>query len=646
MIATLALWAVIAAPAADDRDVAAWALSLGAQVSLREQPKPLGAFDGLPAGPAHVVGLDFFGTGIKPADLARLAKLQSLKTLRLPAYMWNASAGVDREANATFGSLAALHALEVLDLSVHFLTELQVRDDDMEALGSLRNLKELRVVQGLLTGKGLAKLTGLQRVDFSDSRLTDEGAAALANMPNLERIILRNTLITDAGLAHLAKLRRVVELDLFGCKITDAGARHLAGMTRLERLNLLGANIGDEGLRSLMKLRRLRVLNLYRNPITNAGLAQLGRLPALRFLDVRYTRATHSGVQALQGGRPKLLIAHVDTGGGANMHAGVRARLAGKTFEALERWATTLGGHATKNGGVITLDLKGTAVFDEDISGLATFAEIETLNLTATEVSDLGLAKLAALPRLQDLTINGLRVSDGALVALKKLPLRRLHAAHTTLTGRNLAAFTRLQDINLADTALDDEGAKQLAALPLLSRLDVSYTTLGDAAVAKLTSLRGLRALNLRATAITPQVLVALATLTDLVSLDLSFIPLPDEALARLGPLTHLQELRLVRTGVGKAAMSAIAALTDLRTLSLSYTSVDDEMLRTLTSLKNLRDLDLESTRVSDTAVAALTSPIAKLNLLQTKVTEKGYERLRQTLPQCEILWDARLTVL
>lgn len=641
----LFLLAALATPPQDDREVARWALSVGAKVQL---PKAtLGVFDEIPAGPVHVTGLDFLGTLIEPNDLARLAKMRTLKSLKLPAYMWNGGAGVEGESNDAFAHLASLTSLESLVLSIHFLTELSVKDAGMEALGSLHNLKELRLVQGLLTGKGLAKLTGLQRIDLTDSRITDEGLQSLAAMPNLQRIILRNTLVTDAGLAHLAKLRNVVELDLFGCKITDAGIDHLQQMRGMQQLNLLGANLTDKGLQKLRHMRDLRVLTLYRNPISNAGIKELSRLKRLRFVDLRYTRTTRSGIELLGKALPALSVQFVDTSGGSSTTGLVASAPKGKTLQALESWLNALGGTVTTDGARgLAVSFAGTPVSDAHMAALAAFTDIERLDISATEVSDLGLQALAALPRLSDLTLNGLRVSDQGLLPLAKVPLQRLAAAHTALTGRNLKPFAGLVDLNLSDSEIDEEGARQVAALPALARLDVSFTSLGDSAVAKIAEARTLRWLSLRTTAITAQVLVAVATLKQLESLDVSYTSLSDDALTRLAPLTALKDLRLVRTGVGKAALRTVSSFAGLQHLALSSTSVDGAMLSSLAPLHALQHLELEGTLVGDDAVETLRtmSGLKTINLLHTRLSPDAHSRLKTALPACEILWDARFT--
>ena len=69
-----------------------------------------------------------------------------------------------------------------------------------------------------------------------------------------------------------------------------------------------------------------------------------------------------------------------------------------------------------------------------------------------------------------------------------------------------------------------------------------------------------------------------------------------------------------------------------------------DKELEELGSLTNLRDLSLDSTGVTDASAVRLGrfEQLRKLNLYHTFVTERGYRQVREALPNCEIIFDAR----
>ena len=67
-----------------------------------------------------------------------------------------------------------------------------------------------------------------------------------------------------------------------------------------------------------------------------------------------------------------------------------------------------------------------------------------------------------------------------------------------------------------------------------------------------------------------------------------------------------------------------------------------DKSLEVLKPLPRLQDLRLDGATITDAGVetlCAMTS-LKSLNLYHTLVSEKGYQRLRQALPGCQIVYD------
>ncbi len=183
---------------ASDRDVAEWALRLGARevgvaAETGEQFK-VGPQDKLPAGRLRLLVLDLSRTNVQDADLARLSHLTSLEFLRL--------------------------------------SETRVTD------AGLKHLKDLRVPYLTL---------GLE----DGPRITDAGAELLGQMMALGHLGLDGALITDAGLEHLKKLRHLRVLTLNGVLgITSKGLGHLKELPNLESLYLQRTRISEADLRA------------------------------------------------------------------------------------------------------------------------------------------------------------------------------------------------------------------------------------------------------------------------------------------------------------------------------------------------------------------------------------------------------------
>ena len=293
-----------AAPAEEgERAVAEWVLRLGGGVALQGSPAVIRHLEKLPPGPLSLETIDLTGTLVEPDQLARLKGLARLRSLYLPAPMWNEGAGSRRESNDALAHLAGLRTLEKLQLSLHFLTNINVNDKGIALLAPLTGLRELRLAQSRVRGSSLAPLVNLRALDLSYAPADDEGMRALAGMQHLTRLLLRDTLVTDAGLRHVAGLAEIEELDLGGCRITDAGLAALEGMTRMRKLNLLGAAVTDAGLAALARMDRLEELNLYRSRVTNAGLELLAGKRKLTALDLRYSRVTRAGVESARARR-------------------------------------------------------------------------------------------------------------------------------------------------------------------------------------------------------------------------------------------------------------------------------------------------------------------------------------------------------
>jgi hypothetical protein len=100
--------------------------------------------------------------------------------------------------------------------------------------------------------------------------------------------------------------------------------------------------------------------------------------------------------------------------------------------------------------------------------------------------------------------------------------------------------------------------------------------------------------------------------------IDLNDRTVTDDDLEKILGLKALEYLGLYGTGVTDNGLDQIAHLKSLKELELSYTSVTDAGINKLHPLTNLQKLFLNGE--SDT------------------ITETGIERLRDNIPQCEII--------
>ncbi len=649
----LVLTTALAATATDERTVAEWVIRQGGRVILAGQHAPLADLAALPPnGPILLAGVDLYGTIIEPKELVQLSGLTQIKELYLPGPSWNPGAGSRLDANEELKFLAPLHTLEKLHFSLHFLTNVNVRDKGLKNLETLGNLRELRLAQGAVKNFSFAPFTQLEALDLSYSTATDEVLKSLAGMSRLRRLNLRDTLVTDAGLAYLASIQTLEEIDLYGLKISDAGLAHLKNLKNLRKLNLLGGPITDEGVADVLAgLPKLRELNLYRAGITNAGVSKLAVLRDLAFLDLRYTRATASGVDQLRAALPKCRI---DFSGGTAQPAGksvggaaaaAKAPAPGAPESAIAQWITgSLHGRVESNdrGRIRALHLARTSINDSHLPILASLGALEELDLDATEIGDIGLAALARCTSLKRLKLSSTTVSDRGLTHLAALKqLEQLSLSGTLV--RALAPLPEtLQELDLSSTGITADALPRISALTKLRRLNLAYVDLDGAALAKAGELSpSIRAINLTGTDIGDAGLAELARLTGLEELLINHGRFTEKGIAALAPLVNLRRFEAIRTRLNAAAAPTIAGFAKLEQLNLDYTAFNDEGLKMLAALP-LAELRLDSANITDASVDTIASMknLKFVNLYHTLVSEEAHGRLVKALPQTRIIWD------
>lgn len=133
-----------------------------------------------------------------------------------------------------------------------------------------------------------------------------------------------------------------------------------------------------------------------------------------------------------------------------------------------------------------------------------------------------------------------------------------------------------------------------------------------------------------------------IAHLTDLKVLDLTDVPIVGSGLRSLAGMSSLRMLYMPYTKVSDIGLPHLAPLVRLEELDLTYAFITDTGLMSLQPLTNLRSLNLNSTAITDKGLVPLEgmSQLRKLYLGHSQVSEDGVNRLRQRLPQCEIVTE------
>ncbi len=289
----------------------------------------------------------------------------------------------------------------------------------------------------------VAQLKTLRRLDLSFTYVTDAGIEKLQALRDLEELNLDTAeFLTDASASHLRANRKLRKLSFRGVDITDVGVPFLATLTGLRSLDMSHTMLGDVGVEMLSALAELEDLNLSANRITGVNFHALKLLPKLK-------RLSFGGIQRRNGNAcwtPTIVDADLEPISRLTqleeLHLGIGLNLG--TIGVARR-----GGNCQPTGGI--------------------------------RITDAGLRRLASLRNLRRLDISGHKITPAGLDALRGLPLERLSLWNCT---------------EIADPAA-------VAAMTRLVTLDLSLTPAGDAAMAPLAKLAGLRNLYLTDTNVT-----------------------------------------------------------------------------------------------------------------------------------------------
>lgn len=126
----------------------------------------------------------------------------------------------------------------------------------------------------------------------------------------------------------------------------------------------------------------------------------------------------------------------------------------------------------------------------------------------------------------------------------------------------------------------------------------------------------------------------------NLKKINFSSTPITDDELAHLVHLENLEELALNATQVTDAGLKNLAGFRKLQLLNLDNDKITDAGLVYLKGLTALKRLHLNKTAVSDAGLVSLTGlkNLEWLLVYDTQVTPAGADRLRQSLPDLEIV--------
>ena len=315
-----------------------------------------------------------------------------------------------------------------------------------------------------------------------------------------------------------------------------------------------------------------------------------------------------------------------------------------------------------------TEEMQTTPKWLRDLLGVDFFANVAAVDFLYSDidpklVGGVALERVKALPLLRSLTIccpyrhfsmevwNDENLADGCgdvtsddlehLESLTQLVEFNLLLPKVTGAGlEHLKSLHNLRTLSLDNTKVADAGLEPLQSLGNLQELSLDNTRITDAGLKHLQGLSNLRKLSLRGTRVTDAGLDRLKGLGAIEELVLDGTRVTDAGLKCLRGMTRLRVLSLWETAITDAGMEHLQCLSNLRELILSQTHISDRGLECIKGLGRLRSLVLLETKITDVGIEQLKGmpQLEHLDVADTAVSDAGAEKLREALPNCEVV--------
>jgi len=287
--------------------------------------------------------------------------------------------------------------------------------------------------------------------------------------------------------------------------------------------------------------------------------------------------------------------------------------------------------------------LFGSHITEASISALKEHESIVHVTIMECEEVDAAAFKaLNDLPALTALTIQNCPIDDAALVHLDGVTrLRSLSLLNTNVRGSGLGVLKKLENLAVTGPAIHVDELNALGASTELRSLEIGCRDLKVTQIESLAKLPQLSVLRLTRVILDDEAFLALPAIPELKELEFQADELTDEGIARITAFPALQSLALARSRLTDAGLSHVASLKHLKSLSLEdCAGVTSAGMQHLVGLAELRHLTLRGTavRVDGLTQLAANRKLTKLNILTTQASAADIEKLRKSLPNCEIV--------
>jgi Leucine-rich repeat (LRR) protein len=243
---------------------------------------------------------------------------------------------------------------------------------------------------------------------------------------------------------------------------------------------------------------------------------------------------------------------------------------------------------------------KESCITDAGLAHLKAFKKLEFLELEGGQVTDAGMRHVATASSLKTLRLSGQRITEKGLAPLRALTnLETLDLEYTGVRDlRSLAPMPNLQTLTASDAPFIECGLEGLKGLTNLKVLKLSFgrqagnrfARHADKELLNLRFLTKLEQLELKNVGVSNDGLAGLRELVELRQLKIQTAPITDEAVSHLANLGKLERLELYMTGVRGSGLRHLNGLTKLKSLRVVNQLSTDE-LHHLPALPALEDL-------------------------------------------------------
>jgi len=292
-----------------------------------------------------------------------------------------------------------------------------------------------------------------------------------------------------------------------------------------------------------------------------------------------------------------------------------------------------------------TLVLEGPSISDQLTPQIAALSELTSLTLKNTLIGDLGLAELPKLKKLKiiDLRLSPL-VTDASMTSLAKMSqLRAVRVSGCNISDSGLETILKLPQLSELDIRncrkLTRAGIEKVSGKASLRNLKTGGELIDDSIMPLIAKMKALQGLSLDNCNLTD---AGVSQLKNLSLVDLTLYQTPnvtDAGLQFLNRYSKLKKLILRDIAAKGESLNLLPQPEKLISLNLAQSGITDKQIETLAKFSNLTTLILSETSITDAAIETLEKlkSLKKVEMTQTGITQKGADRLKKSVPNCQI---------